>query len=48
MILPEMPFTRLQGVYARYLLGNASAESSHAFAKVVKPLAERGLELSKR
>ncbi|NXR10397.1 ACD11 dehydrogenase, partial [Semnornis frantzii] len=37
-----------QGVYARYLLGNASAESSHAFAKVVKPLAERGLELSKR
>ncbi|NXP79621.1 ACD11 dehydrogenase, partial [Ramphastos sulfuratus] len=37
-----------QGVYARYLLGNASAESSHAFAKIVKPLAERGLELSKR
>uniref|UniRef100_A0A8B9S621 Acyl-CoA dehydrogenase family member 11 n=1 Tax=Apteryx owenii TaxID=8824 RepID=A0A8B9S621_APTOW len=37
-----------QGVYARYLLGNASAENSHEFAKMVKPLAERGLELSKR
>ncbi|NXL74396.1 ACD11 dehydrogenase, partial [Leptocoma aspasia] len=37
-----------QGVYARYLIGNASAENSHEFAKLVKPLAERGLELSKR
>ncbi|NXR56205.1 ACD11 dehydrogenase, partial [Hippolais icterina] len=37
-----------QGVYARYLIGNASAENSHEFAKVVKPLAETGLELSKR
>ncbi|XP_054240945.1 acyl-CoA dehydrogenase family member 11 [Indicator indicator] len=37
-----------QGVYARYLIGNASAENSHAFAKVVEPLAKRGLELSKR
>uniref|UniRef100_A0A8C0IG26 Acyl-CoA dehydrogenase family member 11 n=1 Tax=Bubo bubo TaxID=30461 RepID=A0A8C0IG26_BUBBB len=37
-----------QGVYARYLIGNASAENSHEFAKIVKPLAERGLELSKR
>ncbi|KAK4827678.1 hypothetical protein QYF61_020489 [Mycteria americana] len=37
-----------QGIYARYLIGNASAENSHEFAKIVKPLAERGLELSKR
>ncbi|NWY28186.1 ACD11 dehydrogenase, partial [Pheucticus melanocephalus] len=37
-----------QGVYARYLIGNASAENSHEFAKLVEPLAERGLELSKR
>ncbi|NWJ06605.1 ACD11 dehydrogenase, partial [Crypturellus undulatus] len=37
-----------QGIYARYLLGNASAENSHEFAEIVKPLAERGLELSKR
>uniref|UniRef100_A0A8C0B4R1 Acyl-CoA dehydrogenase family member 11 n=1 Tax=Buteo japonicus TaxID=224669 RepID=A0A8C0B4R1_9AVES len=37
-----------QGVYARHLIGNASAENSHEFAKMVKPLAERGLELSKR
>ncbi|NWW81480.1 ACD11 dehydrogenase, partial [Climacteris rufus] len=34
--------------YARYLIGNASAENSHEFAKIVQPLAERGLELSKR
>uniref|UniRef100_A0A8C3B6W9 Acyl-CoA dehydrogenase family member 11 n=1 Tax=Cairina moschata TaxID=8855 RepID=A0A8C3B6W9_CAIMO len=37
-----------QGVYARYLIGNASAENSHEFAKMVQPLAEQGLELSKR
>ncbi|NXS51174.1 ACD11 dehydrogenase, partial [Brachypteracias leptosomus] len=37
-----------QGVYARYLLGNASAENSHEFAKMVEPLAQRGLELSQR
>ncbi|XP_008935196.1 PREDICTED: acyl-CoA dehydrogenase family member 11, partial [Merops nubicus] len=37
-----------QGVYARYLLGNAAAENSHEFAKMVKPLAQRGLELSQR
>uniref|UniRef100_A0A8C3LPY7 Acyl-CoA dehydrogenase family member 11 n=1 Tax=Chrysolophus pictus TaxID=9089 RepID=A0A8C3LPY7_CHRPC len=37
-----------QGIYARYLIGNASAENSHEFAKMVKPLAEKGLELSKR
>uniref|UniRef100_A0A8C3LPX9 Acyl-CoA dehydrogenase family member 11 n=1 Tax=Chrysolophus pictus TaxID=9089 RepID=A0A8C3LPX9_CHRPC len=36
------------GIYARYLIGNASAENSHEFAKMVKPLAEKGLELSKR
>ncbi|NXN92990.1 ACD11 dehydrogenase, partial [Rhinopomastus cyanomelas] len=36
-----------QGIYARYLIGNASAENSHEFAKVVEPLAERGLELSR-
>ncbi|NWU93005.1 ACD11 dehydrogenase, partial [Upupa epops] len=37
-----------QGIYARYLIGNASAENSHEFAKVVGPLAERGLKLSSR
>ncbi|XP_009869990.1 PREDICTED: acyl-CoA dehydrogenase family member 11-like, partial [Apaloderma vittatum] len=37
-----------QGIYARYLIGNASAENSHEFVKIVKPLAETGLELSKR
>ncbi|XP_074696163.1 acyl-CoA dehydrogenase family member 11 isoform X2 [Strix aluco] len=41
-------FHPTEGVYARYLIGNASAENSHEFAKIVKPLAERGLELSKR
>ncbi|XP_065255315.1 acyl-CoA dehydrogenase family member 11 [Emys orbicularis] len=37
-----------QGVYARYLLGNSSAENSYEFAEMVKPLAETGLLLSKR
>uniref|UniRef100_A0A672TNE8 Acyl-CoA dehydrogenase family member 11 n=1 Tax=Strigops habroptila TaxID=2489341 RepID=A0A672TNE8_STRHB len=37
-----------QGIYARYLIGNAAAENSHEFAKIVKPLAEKGLELSQR
>uniref|UniRef100_A0A8D0HHB4 Acyl-CoA dehydrogenase family member 11 n=1 Tax=Sphenodon punctatus TaxID=8508 RepID=A0A8D0HHB4_SPHPU len=37
-----------QGVYARYLLGNSSAENSYEFADMVKPLAETGLQLSER
>ncbi|XP_042329437.1 acyl-CoA dehydrogenase family member 11 isoform X2 [Sceloporus undulatus] len=37
-----------QGVYARYLLGNSSAESSVEFGKMVKPLAEAGLQLTKK
>ncbi|XP_051817542.1 acyl-CoA dehydrogenase family member 11 [Antechinus flavipes] len=38
----------MQGVYARYLLGNSASETSHLFADVVKPLAETGLQLTKR
>ncbi|XP_049622460.1 acyl-CoA dehydrogenase family member 11 [Suncus etruscus] len=37
-----------QGVYSRYLLGNNASESSFLFANVVQPLAETGLQLSKR
>ncbi|XP_006902612.1 PREDICTED: acyl-CoA dehydrogenase family member 11 [Elephantulus edwardii] len=37
-----------QGVYSRYLLGNNSSENSFMFADIVQPLAERGLQLSKR
>ncbi|KAM6223863.1 acyl-CoA dehydrogenase family member 11 [Rhynchocyon petersi] len=37
-----------QGVYSRYLLGNNSSENSFMFANIVKPLAERGLQLAKR
>uniref|UniRef100_A0A8C8RZW5 Acyl-CoA dehydrogenase family member 11 n=1 Tax=Pelusios castaneus TaxID=367368 RepID=A0A8C8RZW5_9SAUR len=37
-----------QGIYARYLLGNSSAENSYEFAEKVKPLAETGLLLSTR
>ncbi|XP_004381463.1 acyl-CoA dehydrogenase family member 11 isoform X1 [Trichechus manatus latirostris] len=37
-----------QGVYSRYLLGNNSSENSFLFANLVKPLAETGLQLSKR
>ncbi|KAM4821384.1 acyl-CoA dehydrogenase family member 11 isoform 2-T2 [Thomomys bottae] len=37
-----------QGVYNRYLLGNNSSEDSFLFANTVQPLAETGLQLSKR
>lgn len=38
----------LQGVYSRYLLGNSISGNSFQFANVVQPLAETGLQLSKR
>uniref|UniRef100_A0A8B9T9C5 Acyl-CoA dehydrogenase family member 11 n=1 Tax=Anas platyrhynchos TaxID=8839 RepID=A0A8B9T9C5_ANAPL len=34
-----------QGVYARYLIGNASAENSHEFAKMVQPLQGKAFTL---
>lgn len=37
-----------QGVYNRYLLGNNSSKDSFLFANTVQPLAETGLQLSKR
>ncbi|KAG8516219.1 Acyl-CoA dehydrogenase family member 11, partial [Galemys pyrenaicus] len=37
-----------QGVYSRYLLGNNASEDSFLFANTVQPLAETGLQLSKR
>ncbi|XP_053322249.1 acyl-CoA dehydrogenase family member 11 isoform X2 [Spea bombifrons] len=37
-----------QGIYARYLIGNASAENASTFAEVIKPMAEHGLKLAKR
>ncbi|XP_036188481.1 acyl-CoA dehydrogenase family member 11 isoform X2 [Myotis myotis] len=37
-----------QGVYSRYLLGNSASENSSQFANFVQPLAETGLQLSKR
>uniref|UniRef100_T1E7F0 Acyl-CoA dehydrogenase family member 11 n=1 Tax=Crotalus horridus TaxID=35024 RepID=T1E7F0_CROHD len=37
-----------QGIYARYLLGNSSAENSLEFSSVVKPLAEVGLQVAKK
>ncbi|XP_058409021.1 acyl-CoA dehydrogenase family member 11 [Diceros bicornis minor] len=37
-----------QGVYSRYLLGNNASEDSFRFASIVQPLAETGLQLSKR
>ncbi|XP_043917460.1 acyl-CoA dehydrogenase family member 11 [Protopterus annectens] len=36
-----------EGIYARHLLGNASAESAHEFVNFVKPLAEAGLSFTK-
>ncbi|XP_074051920.1 acyl-CoA dehydrogenase family member 11 [Macrotis lagotis] len=38
----------MQGVYARYLQGNSASETSYLFADVVKPLAEVGLQFTKR
>ncbi|XP_011365515.1 acyl-CoA dehydrogenase family member 11 [Pteropus vampyrus] len=38
----------IQGVYSRYLLGNNVSENSVLFANEVQPLAETGLQLSKR
>ncbi|CAH6777805.1 Acad11 [Phodopus roborovskii] len=37
-----------QGVYSRYLLGNNSSEDSFLTANTVQPLAETGIQLSKR
>uniref|UniRef100_H3AJ60 Aminoglycoside phosphotransferase domain-containing protein n=1 Tax=Latimeria chalumnae TaxID=7897 RepID=H3AJ60_LATCH len=37
-----------QGVYARHLLGNASAKNACEFGELVKPLAEVGLQFTKR
>lgn len=37
-----------QGVYSRYLMGNNSSEDSFLTANTVQPLAETGLQLSKR
>ncbi|GCB69367.1 hypothetical protein scyTo_0008370 [Scyliorhinus torazame] len=37
-----------QGVYARFLLRNASAENAHVYGETTKPLAEAGLRISNR
>ncbi|XP_074168943.1 acyl-CoA dehydrogenase family member 11 isoform X2 [Rhinolophus sinicus] len=46
--LDNIVFHPTQGVYSRYLLGNNVSENSFLFANVVQPLAETGLQLSKR
>ncbi|KAM9308873.1 acyl-CoA dehydrogenase family member 11 [Gastrophryne carolinensis] len=38
----------LQGVYARFLLGNSSGVDAHKYGEAVKPLAEVGLRITKR
>ncbi|KAM5156810.1 acyl-CoA dehydrogenase family member 11 [Mantella aurantiaca] len=38
----------VQGIHARFLLGNSSGADASIFADVVKPLAENGLRLAKR
>ncbi|XP_069814451.1 acyl-CoA dehydrogenase family member 11 [Dendropsophus ebraccatus] len=38
----------LQGIHARFLLGNSSGENASIFADMVQPLAENGLRLAKR
>ncbi|XP_077125170.1 acyl-CoA dehydrogenase family member 11 [Ranitomeya variabilis] len=38
----------LQGIHARFLLGNSSGENASMFSDMVQPLAENGLRLAKR
>uniref|UniRef100_G1K3K1 Acyl-CoA dehydrogenase family member 11 n=1 Tax=Xenopus tropicalis TaxID=8364 RepID=G1K3K1_XENTR len=38
----------LQGVHARFLIGNSSGENASIFAEMVQPLAENGLKLPSR
>ncbi|XP_078519975.1 acyl-CoA dehydrogenase family member 11 [Lissotriton helveticus] len=38
----------MQGIYGRYLLGNASQENAHEYGEIVKPLADHGLLLAKK
>ncbi|KAM4028809.1 acyl-CoA dehydrogenase family member 11 [Anomaloglossus baeobatrachus] len=38
----------LQGIHARFLLGNSSGENASFFSDMVQPLAENGLRLAKR
>lgn len=40
------PFFMLQGVYARHLLGNASAPNAAQFSQCVEPLAKVALQLA--
>ncbi|XP_014306304.1 acyl-CoA dehydrogenase family member 11 isoform X2 [Myotis lucifugus] len=46
--LDNIVFHPKEGVYSRYLLGNSASENSFQFANFVQPLAETGLQLSKR
>ncbi|XP_075683217.1 acyl-CoA dehydrogenase family member 11-like [Rhinoderma darwinii] len=38
----------IQGIYARFLLGNSSGENANTFIDLAQPLAEHGLRLAKR
>ncbi|XP_075068556.1 acyl-CoA dehydrogenase family member 11 [Mixophyes fleayi] len=38
----------LQGIHARFLLGNSSGENASIFGDMVQPIAENGLRLAKR
>ncbi|XP_014393009.1 PREDICTED: acyl-CoA dehydrogenase family member 11 isoform X2 [Myotis brandtii] len=46
--LDNIVFHPKEGVYSRYLLGNSASKNSSQFANFVQPLAETGLQLSKR
>lgn len=41
-------FSTAQGVYARHLLGNASAPNAAQFGQCVEPLAKVALQIAKR
>lgn len=41
-------FYVMQGIYARFLMGNASAPDAAVFADVVEPLARQALKIARR
>lgn len=47
-MLKCLHFSSAQGVYARHLLGNASAASAAEFGQCVEPLAKVALQIAKR
>lgn len=44
----DISFSPVQGVLARYIMGNASAENSEVYGQITTGLARVGLAIAKR